>query len=276
MRKLRTEQLYITDYHIHTFRSHDGRATMSEQCTMAASMGLDEIGFAEHKDFDPNDPVVHHFDPLAYADDIAREREHFAGRLTIRHGIELDFQQWFVDELHRWLIQHPFDYVISSVHHIDGRMLMTPEYLEVYPTELEAYGAYHQAILYSVQSGALDIVGHLGYAQKRGTGLFGDFKVGTFRDQLVEIFELMMEKNIALEINTAGLYQPPMVTYPDWTMLELYYETGGRMITLGSDAHQPKRIAARMQEASLMLYHIGFREILTYEHRKPIPKPIIQ
>ncbi len=248
---------------------------MAEQCTMAASMGLDEIGFAEHKDFDPNDPVVNHFDPIAYTADIDMARTSFEGRLKIRHGIELDFQQWFVDDLHRWLIQHAFDYVISSVHHIDGRMLMTPEYLEVYPTEQEAYTAYHTAVLNSIQSGALDIVGHLGYAQKRGTGLFGEFRVGSYKDQLAEIFSLMVDNHIALEVNTAGLYQPAAVTYPDWTVLELYYDLGGRLVTLGSDAHHPSRIAARMQEVSLMLYQIGFREIQTYEQRQPIAKPIV-
>ena len=61
---------YAIDYQVHSLCAHDGRATIGEQCARAVELGLDEIGFTEHKDFDPQDPAVHHFDYDAYRQEI--------------------------------------------------------------------------------------------------------------------------------------------------------------------------------------------------------------
>src|SRR5258708_33812926 len=111
------EAFYAIDYQVHSHRSHDGKASTREQCLRAVEIGLDEIGFSEHKDFDPADPVADYFEYDRYAQEIARAREEFAGTLTIRMGGEVDYQRWFEDRIRDYLAAHTFDFVIGPVHY---------------------------------------------------------------------------------------------------------------------------------------------------------------
>src|SRR5580658_561480 len=119
---------YAVDYQVHSLRSHDGKASIMEMCERAAAIGLDEIGFSEHKDFDPADPVVDYFDYDAYMQEILQARERWEGQLKIRAGVEIDYQIWFEDKIANYLDSHPFDFVLGSVHYVNRVMLMTPEY----------------------------------------------------------------------------------------------------------------------------------------------------
>ena len=109
---------YAIDYQVHSFRSHDGKASIAEQCARAVEIGLDEIGFSEHKDFDPADPVVDYFDYEAYQTEIEAARQQLGEKLKIRAGVEIDYQIWFESEIAAYLDAHPFDFVIGSVHYV--------------------------------------------------------------------------------------------------------------------------------------------------------------
>src|SRR5439155_13921476 len=136
--------------------------------------GVEEIGFTEHKDFDPADPAVDFLDYSLYAADVDSAREEFAGRLVIRTGVEVDYQKWFEAEIAAYLAGHSFDFVLGSVHYVDSAMIMTPEYLAGRSKE-QAYRDYFQAVRYSVESGLIDIVVHLEYAKRRGVQVVGPF-----------------------------------------------------------------------------------------------------
>src|SRR5436190_22227780 len=116
--------LFAIDYQVHSLRSHDGHASIREQCLRAVETGLDEIGFSEHKDFDPQDPAVDVFDYALYLAEIERARKEFGSALNIRMGVEVDYQKWFEDEISAFLATRAFDFVIGSVHYVDRKMLM--------------------------------------------------------------------------------------------------------------------------------------------------------
>lgn len=259
---------FCADYHVHTRQSHDGQASVREQCLRAVEIGLTEIGFAEHKDFDPADPVVDHFVYDRYIAEVERARAEFDGALVIRLGIEVDYQQWFVDEIARFLKQHPFDYVIGSVHYAGHAMLMTPAYTEG-RSAYEAYRLYYQAVRDSVISGLIDIVGHLGYANKRGVGAYGPFDPMPYRDMLSGVFEEMVRRGVALEINTAGLRQATGDLYPCANHLHLYREQGGSLLTIGSDSHRPADLALGYNAAVAAARDAGFSELTCYADRTP-------
>src|SRR5258708_31654311 len=111
--------LFAIDYQVHSLRSHDGQASIREQCLRAVEIGREEIGFSEQKDFDPQDPAVDFFDYALYLAEIERAREEFGISLTIRMGVEVDYQKWFEDEIRDFLATHTFDFVIGSVHYAD-------------------------------------------------------------------------------------------------------------------------------------------------------------
>ena len=54
----------------------------------------------------------------------------------------------------------------------------------------------------------------------------------------------------------------------------MFKEVGGRYLTVGSDAHFAKDVAADFETARQMALEAGFRHIALYEDRKPILVPI--
>lgn len=261
---------FALDYQVHSLRSHDGKATIREQCERAVALGLDEIGFTEHKDFDPADPVVHYFDYGRYVEEIAEAREAFTGQLVIRMGVEVDYQRWFEEEIAAYLNDHAFDFVLGSVHYVERRMLMTPEYIEYADGKVEnAYRLYFQAVGDSVESGLIDIVGHLEYANRRGVPAFGPYTSAPYRAQAAELFDLMIAKRVALEINTAGLRQGVGHTYPCEAHIALYAERGGHLLSIGSDAHHPDDLAADYARAADLALSHGLSFVQTWDQRTP-------
>ena len=216
------------DYHMHSFRSHDGKASINDQCQRAIDIGLDEIGFTEHKDFNPEDPVVNHFDYILYMQEIEKARQQYAGKLTIRAGVELDYQNWFEESIGQYLQNHSFDFLVSSVHHTVDGMIMSPEYIHGRNRD-ECYSEYFREVIRSVQCGYIDVVGHLEYANRRGIAAFGPYDPSRYKAELTDLFDLMIEQRVALEINTAGLRQGIGMTYPCIETIALYRERGGTL-----------------------------------------------
>ncbi len=264
---------YAIDYQVHSFRSHDGKASIDDQCARAVQIGLDELGFSEHKDFDPADPEVDYFDYDAYISEIEAARSKWGDRLKIRAGVEIDYQIWFEDKISDYLNSHAFDFVIGSVHYVDRAMLMTPEYNKN-RTEHQAYSDYFKAVQDSLSSGLFDILGHLEYANRRGVSAWGPYFSENYRAELESMFQVLIEKKIPLEINTAGLHQGLGITYPISDTVEIYTKLGGHLLSLASDAHHPDQLAhAYSQAATIALTH-GLTQLCTWQNRSCTEVPL--
>ena len=59
-------------------------------------------------------------------------------------------------------------------------------------------------------------------------------------------------------------------SYPNASALALYYDLGGEILTLGSDAHTPEYISCAMEERQELLKDCGLRYFATYDRKKPI------
>jgi histidinol-phosphatase (PHP family) len=264
---------YAVDMQVHSFRSHDGRASIADQCAQAVEIGLDEIGFSEHKDFDPADPVVNYFDYDAYRREIEAARTRWEGRLIVLAGIEIDYQIWFEDRIADYLSAHEFDFVLGSVHYVDRQMLMTPEYNRDRTRET-AYRDYFRAVQDSVRCGLFDVVAHLEYANRRGLAAWGLYDPRDYEEELAGLFELMIARDMPLEINTAGLHQGLGLTYPTAQTVGLYAAQGGRALSIGSDAHHPDQLAHAYPEAVRIALANGLTHVRTWRARKAQDVPI--
>src|SRR5579871_2364724 len=267
------EGYYAVDYQVHSLRSHDGKASIMEHCARAVAMGLDEIGFSEHKDFDPEDPNVNHFDYDAYMKEISEARQHWGPRLKIRAGVEIDYQVWFEDKIANYLDRHPFDFVLGSVHYVRRVPIMSSEYNQKRNARL-AYADYFHAVRDSVVSGLFDILSHMEYANRRGIAAWGPYNTRAHINDLNTIFDRMIDEEMTLEINTGGLHQGVGVTYPCEDTLELFVRRGGRHISFGSDAHHPDQLAYGYAQAMRMAESYGLNKISTYENRQRREVPV--
>jgi histidinol-phosphatase (PHP family) len=266
---------FALDYQVHSYCSHDGRADIRDQCRRAVEIGLDEIGFSEHKDFDPADSSINHFDYDDYRAQIEAAREEFNGKLIIRMGVEVDYQRWFEESIADFLAAHEFDFVIGSVHYVDQAMLMTEPYMRGRTCD-EAYEVYFEALIDSVSSGLIDILGHMEYANKRGIRVCGGCDRARFGEQVERLFAEMVDENVALEINTAGLRHGVGCTYPCAYHIRKFTKRGGRLLTIGSDAHHPDDLAADYALAAGLALGSGLSDVAVYEMRKPRLRPLLE
>ena len=60
-------------------------------------------------------------------------------------------------------------------------------------------------------------------------------------------------------------------TVDQWReVLALYRDLGGEVLTLGSDAHSPRFMAAAFPQALALLGELGFRWLCVYRRRTPL------
>ena len=261
------DDLFAIDFQVHSVRSHDGKASIQEQCERAVAIGLDEIGFSEHKDFDPADPVVDYFDYDAYMREITAARQRFRGVLKIRAGVEIDYQVWFEDKIGKYLRDHLFDFVIGSVHYVSRQMVMSAEYNRTRDAR-RAYLDYFAAVKDSVNSGLIDIVGHLEYANRRGIAAWGAYSPRPYDAELTDLFDTMIAREVVLEINTAGLHHKIGLTYPSAETVALYAARGGALLSIASDAHHPDHLGHEYHTAARMAISNGITKVCTWHNRR--------
>ena len=97
--------------------------------------------------------------------------------------------------------------------------------------------------------------------------------IALFYPQIEEILELVIKKDLALEINTSGFSVregEKSILMPSEDILKMYFDLGGRKITLGSDAHVSERVANGFDEVAEILKTVGFKFYCYFEKRKAV------
>ena len=82
------------------------------------------------------------------------------------------------------------------------------------------------------------------------------------------IFARIIEKRIALEVNTSGIGDRFGELMPSVPLLALYREMGGELLTIGSDAHVPHRVGNALEDTKAVLRKLGFSTYCYYKNRK--------
>lgn len=75
-----------------------------------------------------------------------------------------------------------------------------------------------------------------------------------------------------MEINTSGVDRVGEFL-PSARFLQRFYELGGRVVTVGSDAHTPDRVGQHVDRALSLLKEI-FGHVCTFETRQPVFHPL--
>jgi len=255
------------DFHLHTKISYDGRGTAEEMVLAAQKAGLKEICFTDHLDYDPADPG-HRMDFDTDAYNAAYDHLEAEG-LLIRRGFEFGMLQDSAPILKRDLQRRRFDFVIASVHFVDDRDPYLPEFWQTHTLE-QAELRYLQTLLQCLQIHEdFDVMGHLTYMSKtRYNPLKRPILYDTYRDVVDEILRTLVRKDKGMEVNTSGV-DACGVFLPDAVYLRRFKELGGRIVTVGSDAHDAKRVGQYCHRAVSMVQDI-FGYVCTFADRQPI------
>jgi histidinol-phosphatase (PHP family) len=264
----------LADLHVHSTCSADGSSTIADYARRATRLGLAEVGFCEHADFDPRDRSYGTLDLARYDRELA-EAQAIAPGVRLRQGVEITFQANLAAGIGAWLGQHTWDYVVMSVHlldYCDGWAIVSERdtvnaYFRSHSLR-QACLPYFEELLRAVQSGLGDVLGHFDLVKRYGTQTYGPFEPGTFEEEIREVLRAMVGCGMALEVNTSGLRQGPGEPYPGLTVLRWYRDMGGELVTLGSDAHDTHHLGAGLPEGAALARAAGLRWLASFDRRQ--------
>ncbi len=241
---------------------------MEATCQTAIARGIREIAFTDHLDFGPHEPGG--FRPHEYLKAIARCRERYAGRLTVRRGIEAGEPHLFSQEVADALEVGDFDFVLGSAHYAVGMQAAWKERFFEQPLR-QAYEAYFQQVVRLTAEGDFDVLAHLDLV-KRDARKFGKHYdgPGPYADMIRAALRSVIERGKGIEINTSPLRRGQPEPCPSLEILRWYRELGGEILTIGSDAHKPEAVGADIDVALDMAKAVGFKRLAKFERREPI------
>jgi histidinol-phosphatase (PHP family) len=255
----------LIDYHLHTARCGHAVGDPDQYVKQAAALGLREIGFADHL------PLFHTIDstlamswdeyPL-YLADINRLKNQVK-RPRIKLGIEVDFLPQHLEQINDVIANGEFDYVLGSVHYVDGWGIDDPRYLAHYDDyDLEElYGRYFGRFIEAAESGSFDIMAHPDLIKKY-------FKLPAEPLALYEkAAKALAGSGTAIELSSAGWRKPCAEPYPSRQFLEICRRHGVE-VALGSDAHAPEQVGFAYRRLLLELREAGYSEVLTFSGRQ--------
>jgi len=273
------------DSHMHSKNSHDARETVDALCQAAIAKGLKGITVTDHID------MHSYVRRNAYATikqsiaEINEAREKYRGQLKVLCGVELGGFPYDREMGEKVLALTDYDMVVGTAHYISRGRFPEAYSKEKYDRESisdqEIYaflGDYFDEMLDIVESFHFHTLAHLTCPLRYINGIYHrGIDVMVYEDKICLILQKMMEKGIALEVNTSGYSEKyGYMFYPDREVLQLYKELGGTLITIGSDAHVCKNIGMGFDAAMKLLKEIGFNEYCYFENGRAKSVPITE
>lgn len=265
----------IIDMHNHTDNSFDGNHSPMYMCETAVNKGLRAIAFTDHCEVDAF--YTDKFDRSVRQAffEVAKAKSAFYGRLLVLNGIELGECAYDIPTAEKIIASQRFDVILGSVHNLRNKKDFY--FIEDF-TGLDINGTlneYFDEELNMLEWGGFDILTHLTYPFRYFYARNNiSIDINDYKDKVDEILKLAAEKDIALEINTAGLRQPINRLSPEVGTVKRFKELGGKFISVGSDAHFAKDIGVGITHAYEAALEAGFKSTVIFQNRSPIEIPI--
>jgi histidinol-phosphatase (PHP family) len=266
----------IVDYHMHLRNGREEIAhdtwTVDPFVEAAKAARIDEIGFTEHVYYFKETSslwdvpyqsgrCVYEFEPYIRAVVEARERE-----LPVKLGLEVDYVPGREDETREILSPYPWDYLLGSVHFIDGLGVdgEEPRMLDVLGVE-ESWRTYFERLGAAARSGLFDALSHPDLVKIFG-GERPEFDYGP-------VVAAIAESGVAVEVSTAGLRKPVHELYPHPDFLSACYARGVP-VTMASDAHSPDVVGRDFDLALQLLRSVGYETVTVFDARRSRQEPL--
>jgi histidinol-phosphatase (PHP family) len=260
----------ILDYHMH-LRAPDESLDHTVEAVerfveAAAERGVDEIGFTEHVYYFeqtrslwsiPYQVERCRYDLDEYVDGIVAAKSR---GLPVKLGLEVDHQPGTADEMDRILEPYPWDYLIGSVHYVDGLAVdQEPGLVETVGPE-EAWRRYFDWLVDAARR--FDVLAHPDLVKFIGPELDWDWT------SLVAALD-----GACLEVSSAGLHKPHGKLYPSLGLLAAG-KARGMPITTASDAHVPQNVGRDLDRAIEHARAAGYETVTVFDRRRPRQEPL--
>ncbi|WP_288761109.1 PHP domain-containing protein [uncultured Lacticaseibacillus sp.] len=250
------------DQHVHTHFSFDSEAQFADYLRQTGNP------FVTTEHLEMSNPDDHGGDNTpAYAEYVAEEdtlQRRFPNQLL--RGIEIGYYAPRLDAIRRYLAAGDYDLTLLSFHH-DGHYDYQDEHFLTVDLEQHVRG-YYAAMLAGIrQFGDFDVLAHFDYGLRVldvAPTQLADWAGDTLRD----ILRVIIEQNVAFELNTKSMYRWHDAPLYDM-VLDWYLELGGKLLTLGSDAHASDKFESDFAAARALLTRHNVHELATFRRHVP-------
>ena len=265
----------LVDYHMHLRAAGVGREetdhtveALERYVEVAAARGVDEIGVSEHVYYFAEtrafwtlpyqlDRCRHSLD--VYCDAVLEGKRR---GLPVKLALEVDWIGERAAEMAEILEPYPWDYLLGSVHWIDGLAVDgRPGMWEEHEPE-HVWRRYVEELTAAAASGHFDVLSHPDLAK-----LFGHTHDADWSGVVDALH------GVALEVSTAGLHKPVAELYPSTSLLE-HARAAGATVTLASDAHQSEHVGRDLDRAVEHARAAGYETVTVFEGRRSRQEPL--
>lgn len=257
----------LIDSHMHTNFSSDSESLAEAMVEQSIRLGLPGICLTDHYDKDYFNGEFQ-LNTEDYYQKVKELRERYRDKIDIRFGVELGLQEHLGEWLSSYVKSYPFDYVIGSMHVLNGK---DPYYRELFEgcdarEVLREYFVSTEKNLESFHD--FQSLGHLDYLARYFAKELDGYRYQDYADEIDAVLKKLIEHQVALEINTAG-YKTMNRPNPDREVIRRYRELGGEMITIGADAHIPEYIGYQFEQTAELICSCGFRFYTIFRRKMP-------
>ena len=246
----------FSDYHMHPqgHRVQPYRQELLQPWADAArAKGLTDIAFTDHDRY----PEGVDFDEI----DLLREAN---PDLRVRAGIELDNDPVTSETGRAWVRRNweRLDFVLGSVHYLaaDAMFDSAGQEHQFEGRDIDAiYEDYFRRVRDVAGSGLVDCLSHLDLIK-----IHGFRSRAPVTDLVQETLDFIKERDLAIELSTAGWRKPVGEQYPARKIILLARDLG-IPFTVASDAHASGQQGENYERLSTLMLACGINEICTYE-----------
>jgi histidinol-phosphatase (PHP family) len=268
-----SEYTKIFDYHVHESHSSDAAATSIRDIVKTAeARRVSEVAFTTHM---ITGGVDEHFgiqphQIQEYIDQIWDAQE--GTDVALRAGLEVDYFPEEERNIERILDEHPFDFILGSVHRVHGLSIANKTEATRFFTGRplresinEYLGVWNQGI----ESGLFDVMAHPDYFKKYLPALgFPVLRFEDFTPTIYDSFDRLASYNVGFEINTSSTRHGSGTFFPVNDFVREARLAGVKAITVGSDTHVPGTLGFNIPEALELLAKSGYGEVSVFKGRK--------
>ena len=254
------------DQHVHSNFSFDSNEELENYVNVS---NKNDIVTTEHLDF--ANPIINYEDSsinyLKYIEEIDSLNKKYSNKFF--SGIEIGYTPNSEKRIEDFLKDKNFNLKLLSIHQngLYDYMCVNKKLISLEALIQEYFEQMIQALESSIE---FNVLAHFEYGIR-----IVDISVVDFDNLaskfLNKIIELIVKKEIAFEVNTKSMYKYKKENLYSY-MIEKYLKKGGKLFTLGSDAHNIKDYAYKFDEARKFLLARNIKEIILFKDKIKMEK----
>ncbi len=250
--------MLFSDYHNHPQGHRDlpyTQEVLEPWAEYARKANLKDVALTDHGRYHPGINLDEFFKFRDSVKDV-----------NFKIGIEIDNDPETSVIDYKWIEKNydKLDFVLGSVHFIDDWAFDYAQYKDEFDKwDIDKlYTKYFDEIKKLINKGVIDGLAHLDLIK-----IFGHRPKNEIMSFVKDILKLIKEKNLTVEMSTAGWRKPVNELYPQDEIVKAIKKLN-IPITTASDAHTAKDLGHSYDRLSEILKKYGFTQVAVFENHK--------